>query len=90
MASKYAVETVFKAVDAMTAPIKKIETQMNGLKGVSKAVNSKIKNDMRQAEKSLNAFGNSCKRAAKNMLAIGAAAGVAAIVDSTKKYVLEY
>ena len=87
MASKYAVETVFKAVDAMTAPIKKIETQMNGLKGVSKAVNSKIKNDMRQAEKSLNAFGNSCKRAAKNMLAIGAAAGVAAIVDSTKKYV---
>lgn len=87
MASKYAVETVFKAVDAMTAPIKKIETQMNGLKGVSKAVNSKIKNDMRQAEKSLNAFENSCKRAAKNMLAIGAAAGVAAIVDSTKKYV---
>ena len=32
MASKYAVETIFRAVDAMTAPIKKIEGEMKGLK----------------------------------------------------------
>lgn len=87
MASKYAVETVFKAVDAMTAPIKKIEGEMKGLKGVSQSINSKIKGDMKAAEKSLNEFGNSCKRAAKNLLAVGAAASVAAIVDSTKKYI---
>ena len=30
MASKYAVETIFRAVDAMTAPIKKIEGEMKG------------------------------------------------------------
>ena len=87
MASKYAVETVFKAVDAMTAPIKKIENEMNGLKGVSKAVSSKIKGDMKTAERQLNDFGKSCKNAAKNLLAIGAAAVGAGLVLATKQYI---
>ena len=47
MASKYAVETIFRAVDAMTAPIKKIEGEMKGLKGVSQSINAKIKGDMK-------------------------------------------
>ena len=32
MASKYAVETIFRAVDAMTAPIKKIEGENERIK----------------------------------------------------------
>jgi signal transduction histidine kinase len=53
MASKYAVETIFRAVDAMTAPIKKIEGEMKGLKGVSQSINAKIKGDSISLEQML-------------------------------------
>lgn len=87
MASKYAVETVFKAVDAMTAPLKSMEGSMKSLGGVSAAVNSKIKNDMKSAEMQLNAFGKKIKNGAKLVAAAAVAAAGAALVDSTKKYI---
>lgn len=87
MASKYAVETVFKAVDAMTAPLKSMEGSMKSLSGVSAAVNSKIKNDMKSAEMQLNAFGKKIKNGAKLVAAAAVAAAGAALIDSTKKYI---
>lgn len=87
MASKYAVETVFKAVDAMTAPLKSMEGSMKSLGGVSAAVNSKIKNDLKSAEMQLNAFGKKIKNGAKLVAAAAVAAAGAALVDSTKKYI---
>lgn len=87
MASRYAVETVFKAVDNMTKPIQKIEGSMKGLSGVSKQVSNRIKNDMKAAERQLNQFGTNAKRVAKAALVAGMAAAGAAIVDSTKKYI---
>ena len=87
MASKYAVETVFKAVDAMTAPLKSMEGSMKSLGGVSAAVNSKIKNDMKSAEMQLNAFGKKIKNGAKVVAAAAVAAAGAALIDSTKKYI---
>ena len=87
MASKYAVETVFKAVDAMTAPLKSMEGSMKSLGGVSAAVNSKIKNDLKSAEMQLNAFGKKIKNGAKLVAAAAVAAAGAALIDSTKKYI---
>lgn len=87
MANRYAVETVFKAVDAMTAPLKKMEGSMKGLGGVSASVNAKIKNDMKTAEMQLNAFGKKIKTGAKVVAAAAVTAAGAALVDSTKKYI---
>lgn len=87
MASKYAVETVFKAVDAMTNPLKNMESSVKSLGGVSASVNAKIKNDLKTAEMQLNAFGKKIKQGAKLVAAAAVAAAGAALVDSTKKYI---
>lgn len=87
MASRYAVETVFKAVDNMTKPIQKMEGSMKGLGGVSKQISNKVKGDLKAAERQLNQFGENAKRMAKTALIAGAVATGAAIVDSTKKYI---
>lgn len=87
MANRYAVETVFKAVDAMTAPLRKMENSMKTLGGVSTAINEKIKNDMKAAEMQINGFGKTIKNGMKIAAAAAATATGAALVDSTKKYV---
>lgn len=87
MANRYAVETVFKAVDAMTAPLKNMEGSMKNLTGVSATVNSKIKNDMKSAERQLDAFGNKVKNGAKLVAAAAVAAIGAGFVAATKQYI---
>lgn len=87
MASRYAVETVFKAVDNMTKPIQKMEGSMKGLGGVSKQISNKVKGDLKAAERQLNQFGESAKRMTKMALVASIAAAGAAVVDSTKKYI---
>lgn len=87
MANRYAVETVFKAVDAMTAPIKRMESSSARLAGMGKLVSNRLKTDLKKAEMSLNRFGLAMKSTLK-MAAVGATAAlVAGFASATKSFI---
>lgn len=89
MASKYAIETIFKAVDKVTAPIQKIDKQMGKLGGTGKMVNTALKNGFADAEKSLGKFTNSMKTAVKG-LEVAAVAAASAFAANGVKNAIEY
>jgi TP901 family phage tail tape measure protein len=82
MASKYAIETIFKLIDNITAPLDKV-----GVK--SSKVGSRIKNDFVNAQKSVDEFG---KTAQKRMgqFALAGAGAVVAFAGKGVKDALEY
>lgn len=76
MAGKYAVETVFSAIDKMTAPIKKIESVTKKFGVTSSSISTMLKNGYSNAEKSLAAAGEKARSLIPNLTAAGAAFAV--------------
>ena len=87
MANRYAVETVFTAIDNMTAPLRKMEASCGRLGGVGKAVSNKLKNDLKAAERSLNNFGSGIVRTAKYAVAGAVAAVGVGLTSATKSFI---
>lgn len=80
MASKYSIETTFKILDGVTAPIKKM-----GLS--SKSFSDAWTRDINKAQLKWKQFGQTVKTMGKLAVAGGMAAVSAGLVDSTKKYI---
>lgn len=87
MASRYAVETVFKAIDNMTSPLRKMEASSKKLGGVTNAVSNKIKNDLRSAEKKLDNFGAGVVKTFKYAAVASVAAIGAGLASATKSFI---
>lgn len=80
MASRYSIETIFKLIDGVTAPLKSIDFS-------SKAFSKNFQQDVTKAQLKWKAFGQSMKTYGKLALTAGIAAVGAGLVDSTKKYI---
>ncbi|MCQ2087884.1 MAG: phage tail tape measure protein [Bacilli bacterium] len=80
MASKYSIETTFKILDGISAPIKKM-----GLS--SKAFSDAWSKDIAKAQLKWKQFGQTVKTMGKVAVVGGLAAVSAGLVDSTKKYI---
>ena len=80
MASKYAIETVFKVIDNITAPLDKI-----GIKG--KAVGRTLKNEFTKTEQQLANVGTKLKSFAKGAMLTGVALAGLGIGVATKQFI---
>ncbi|WP_444818570.1 phage tail tape measure protein [Treponema denticola] len=80
MASKYAIETVFKVIDNITAPLDKI-----GIKG--KAVGRILKNEFTKTEQQLANVGTKLKSFAKGAMLTGVALAGLGIGVATKQFI---
>lgn len=80
MASKYAIETVFKVIDNITAPLDKI-----GIKG--KAVGRTLKNEFTKTEQQLANVGAKLKSFAKGAMLTGVALAGLGIGVATKQFI---
>ncbi len=79
MATKYAIETVFKMVDQFSSPLSKM-----GLQG--KTVSNMLKNQFRAAEKSVDAMKSKMTELGKNALS----KGISAVSDYMKSAINDY
>lgn len=80
MASKYAIETVFKVIDNITAPLDKI-----GIKG--KAVGRTLKNEFTKTEQQLANVGKSLKTFGKYAIGAGIGAIGVGLGVATKQFI---
>lgn len=89
MASKYAIETIFKAIDNVTAPLKKMDSQMQKFGTASTYVNTALKDGVVSAEKAFTKLNGAIKKVA--LTAGTAAAGaVSAFAVNGIKNAIEY
>jgi TP901 family phage tail tape measure protein len=87
VAKAYAIETVFKLIDQVSAPTSKVGKALDSLGIKSKTVSNALKRDFDKAAARVDRLGKSLKRAAGYIAAAGAAAIGAGIAIATKQFI---